>query len=119
MNFPSEMVNAYLNSDPNVLGEFLRYSTFTKDGGIGGYSNLRFEKGWVAESVYSNSYKSFIKTFKLEEVENTKIYYNGILNLFCCNYSDGDSVLIFWFPEGSFYIVNYDCKKVTNWKWLS
>lgn len=128
MNFPSEMMSSYLNSSPNVLGEFLRYSTFKKNNGLGGYANIEVEEeNWVFVEPISFSYKFVISSFIGEgctetiERDNPKVFYNEALNIFCCFYFDGDCVLMFTIPEsnGIKFLANYDCKKTTNWKWLN
>lgn len=110
-----------LKSNPNLLGETLRFLTFTyKPGQVGGYSHFerredfkKLDKSEIAQFLWDNQ----------DEIEcgylipqDTFCVTNGEWEAYW-DLSQGDGILIF--KLYNWYLMNDDCKKDHGWKFIT
>jgi hypothetical protein len=123
----------YIQSDPCLLGEFLRDVTFPESGesGYGCYSTFTTEVTF--EEVYKNTpqWDEAIRDILgvpseddpnyNEEyygyVDEAYVYYSEIYDILVAWHWDHDGILMF--KHGPYKLINTDCKKSTTWEWIN
>jgi len=104
--------------DPNIFGELLRHTFFTKEG-YGCYSNFNVESNFVRNPL-PHDYYEYLGFYLADDAEDYDIYfYQDRDNPKIClaYYWDGDGTLVV--SDGERIAVNDDCKKDYYWKFYA
>lgn len=103
------------NLTPDLAGEVLRYTCFTK-GGWGCYDNFNLEEGFSTMNPLSliDEIQEICVGEDVDDIKNIRAYYHPENNITVFWYWDGDGVL--GFMDGNRIIYNRDCKCDHDWQ---
>jgi len=120
----------YIKNDANLLGEFLRDVSF-KGPGYGCYDTFlvhdSFNQSLPPDKMIQeckdilvggpslNVDPEDMRLFE-EQYKELQIYYSNLYNLLVAWLWDGDGAL--YFNTGEHKLINTDCKKSTNWRFV-